>query len=223
MTKPKPIDTPETSEQKPLNYYFTFPETVKIIVGTERKCWTLHKELVCQRSEHFRAAFQSNFIESNGVLILEDEDPKIFAYVIDWLYGVDGTRLVILPKLSTSTMVYFKIYVVVDRYCLEKLKLAVIECLRPPFSTRMNFCPKIDDVLYLYEHTQSLKNDPARKFLVDSTLQWVLAPPSTLPDMLPGLAECNLEFSRDLILATRSHLLLAATECRLLKCSVHKK
>jgi len=39
-------------------------EMVKIFVGEERKLFYLHQELICDRSEYFRAAFKGGFRES---------------------------------------------------------------------------------------------------------------------------------------------------------------
>lgn len=61
---------------------------VKVHVGPKRKLWDLHEDLLCDRSEYFRSAFQGGFKEATEKQIhLKEEDPEAFALFVDWLYG----------------------------------------------------------------------------------------------------------------------------------------
>lgn len=46
----------------------------------------MHKELLCDRSEFFRAACNGNFKEAEGVVKLPEQDPATFKHFIYWLY-----------------------------------------------------------------------------------------------------------------------------------------
>ncbi|PVH80944.1 hypothetical protein DL98DRAFT_372884, partial [Cadophora sp. DSE1049] len=61
---------------------------VKIYVGPEKECWVIHEDLICNKSKYFRSAFQGGFAESaNKSIHIEDEDPKVFKFVVEWLYN----------------------------------------------------------------------------------------------------------------------------------------
>ena len=66
----------------------TFPPMVKIFVGPDRKLWVLPEQLLCDRVEYFKSAFQSGFQESNEKFLELPEDcPVAFAYIIDRILG----------------------------------------------------------------------------------------------------------------------------------------
>lgn len=46
----------------------------------------MHKELLCDRSEFFRAACNGHFKEAEGVVNLPEQDPATFKHFIYWLY-----------------------------------------------------------------------------------------------------------------------------------------
>lgn len=46
----------------------------------------MHRELLCDRSEFFRAACNGNFKEAEGVVKLPEQDPATFKHFIYWLY-----------------------------------------------------------------------------------------------------------------------------------------
>lgn len=46
----------------------------------------MHKELLCDRSEFFRAACSGQFTEAEGVVNLPEQDPATFKHFVYWLY-----------------------------------------------------------------------------------------------------------------------------------------
>jgi hypothetical protein len=151
----------------------------------------------------------------------QHEDPKIFAHLVDWLYGAVDELPRKFLRDSRSTLDCFKLYTMADRYSLPKLKVTVLGFLKPYRWTGTPFMPKIRDVQHVYENTPSSNDEPARKFLVNATLYYIFALYPPQPDILPGLAKCNLEFSSDVMLAARSHILSEAADCDIQKCSIH--
>jgi hypothetical protein len=140
------------------------------------------------------------------------------------MYAQDETTLDIMSEDFTPTMDYFKIYIMADRYSLEKLKSTVMSFLRRGTAWRIDVEPDICDIQYIYKNTPSSKDDPARKFLVDMTLNWFFGTMNNaadLPNRLPGLTTCNIDFSSDLISAIGTHILLHPRGCPLIWCSIH--
>lgn len=46
----------------------------------------MHKDLLCRASAFFKAAFDGNFKEANGVIKLPEQDVSTFKFFIHWLY-----------------------------------------------------------------------------------------------------------------------------------------
>ena len=59
---------------------------VTIQVGPKRKAFSLHKKLLCSRSEYFTKAFNGGFKESEGVMYLPEDNPAVFDALVVFLY-----------------------------------------------------------------------------------------------------------------------------------------
>lgn len=58
---------------------FLSDKIVTIIVGHQKKKWSVHEKLLSNKSEFFRASFRGGFRESHdGVLELPEDDPRVF-------------------------------------------------------------------------------------------------------------------------------------------------
>jgi hypothetical protein len=64
------------------------PDLVTLRVGPEKETFVLHKELLCARSEYFRAAHSGNFKEAgeNEIALPEGVDMRAFRTFVTWLY-----------------------------------------------------------------------------------------------------------------------------------------
>ncbi|KAL8721199.1 MAG: hypothetical protein Q9225_002085 [Loekoesia sp. 1 TL-2023] len=58
---------------------------VAVLVGPGKQRFEIHKGLVCQYW-FFKAAFEGNFKESKGTILLPEQDPEIFRWLSYWLY-----------------------------------------------------------------------------------------------------------------------------------------
>lgn len=59
-----------------------------ILVGPGQRCWTVHEKLLSTQSEFFNSYFNGSDENVNREeMKLPDEDPKLFALFIRWLYG----------------------------------------------------------------------------------------------------------------------------------------
>jgi len=65
---------------------FLYHSLITITVGAEKAVFSVHKELLCDRSEFFRAACNGQFKEAEGVVNLPEQDPTTFKHFIYWLY-----------------------------------------------------------------------------------------------------------------------------------------
>lgn len=81
------MELPITNTSSPENSWLT-DRIVTIAVGPEEKRWAVHEKLLSSQSEYFNAYFNGS--EENAgreEMKLPDEDPKLFALFIRWLYG----------------------------------------------------------------------------------------------------------------------------------------
>lgn len=95
-------------------------EFVKIFIGKTRREYNIHKSLLCNRSTYFDAAFNGKFSEAaKKELHIEDVYPEGFDMFVSWLYSER------VPTTSNvdddSIMNYYRLYVLADRFCLERL------------------------------------------------------------------------------------------------------
>lgn len=61
-------------------------EIVTIYVGPKRKSFSIHKKLLCSRSEYFDKAFNGGFKESDGTMYLPEDDPEAFDALVVYIY-----------------------------------------------------------------------------------------------------------------------------------------
>ena len=67
-------------------YSFLWGSLITACIGPEKHCFPIHKNLVCNASDFFKAACNGPFKEADGVVCLPEQDPKIFKHFIYWLY-----------------------------------------------------------------------------------------------------------------------------------------
>lgn len=72
-----------------------------VIVGWDRKIYKLHRNLLCDRSSHFRAALLGQFQEARTNQIeFPADDEKTFELFIYWLYGTTGERFTVSSNIQ---------------------------------------------------------------------------------------------------------------------------
>ena len=70
-----------------------------MIVGPDRKVFSLHKRLLCENSEYFKAALEGSFKEATTQSIeLLDDKVEIFKVFQHWLYTGTLTPSLIVPE-----------------------------------------------------------------------------------------------------------------------------
>ena len=91
---------------------------VDIFVGAERTKFHLHRDLLCNRSDYFRACFVGDFKEAQQKeLFLPEDNIRSFELFVTWLYGTH------LKKISSNDELpaYVGLAVLADKICLEYL------------------------------------------------------------------------------------------------------
>ena len=91
---------------------------VDIFVGAKRKTFRLHEDLLCDRSDYFRATFHGEFAEAKSKeLYLPEENDASFELFVNWLYG--GTFKP--PSKDDELQAHFGLLVLADKLLIEHL------------------------------------------------------------------------------------------------------
>lgn len=63
-------------------------ETIVVIVGEDAKCFTVHKDMICNKSPFFAAACAKDWIEGQkGRVKLPYFNAEYFHFYVDWIYS----------------------------------------------------------------------------------------------------------------------------------------
>ena len=143
-----------------------FKTIVTILVGPERHAFQVHKEMLCQASPFFAAAFDSdyNFLEaSSGSLAFPDFRVMDFEFFVQWLYRRDLAH----EELDVPKAAYFRLirlYILADWLRIETLRNDVIDMMIK-MSEKWNSVPTPDDTILLVEQVR--EKTALRKLIVD--------------------------------------------------------
>ena len=141
---------------------------VDIFVGTERKKFHLHRDLLCDRSDYFKACFSGNFKEAQQKkLSLPEDNAESFGLLVKWLYGAP------LKKMSSNDDLpeYCALIILANKLLLEHLHNEAMDSMLR--FHRMN--PASIDVESLHNIYQNTSDqERVRKYLV-SLAAWTTA------------------------------------------------
>lgn len=160
-----------------------------VFVGPQRKKWAIHEKLLTSQSEYFRLAIGvmdrgrpgdasgSGNIGSDSIE-LPDDDPKLFAMAVRWLYGITFAGRCEFPKVdgeSSDVTVrdYMGLYVLASKLVIEGLKNASISVVYDYFHAGVSpgdkrRCPDLRDVRFVFDNT--VEDSQMRHLLIVSTL-----------------------------------------------------
>ena len=125
-------------------------DMVDIFVGPKRKKFHLHRELLCDRSDYFNAAFQGSFAEStSNELFLPDDDDEAFEFFVNWLYGAT-LRINTVGQLHN----YLALLVLSEKILVEHLQNLTVDLIRAYYRTTGD-CVRARDVIFVNEQTGS--------------------------------------------------------------------
>ena len=143
-----------------------FKTIVTILVGPERQAFQVHKEILCQASPFFAAAFDSdyNFSEASSRSVdFPDVRAMDFEFFVQWLYRHDLAH----EELDVPKAAYFRLirlYILADILRIEALRNDVVDMMIK-MSEKWNSVPTPDDTILLHEQVR--EKTPMRKLVVD--------------------------------------------------------
>ncbi|PMD39649.1 hypothetical protein L207DRAFT_583511 [Hyaloscypha variabilis F] len=130
-------------------------EIVTIHVGPKRKPFTLHKKLICDRSEFFAKAFNGQFQEAEVVMYLVEEDTVAFDSFISYLYQDR------LPQFSSTTKCtanefpeqkLYPLFFLAEKVCCNELANKVMDAIQD-FGLLNEVIPGNESTTMIYENT----------------------------------------------------------------------
>ncbi|EKD16219.1 uncharacterized protein L3040_009541 [Drepanopeziza brunnea f. sp. 'multigermtubi'] len=232
MTNEHPSKIPDRTQKafKDVGEMTASSNMVTIYVGPDRKCWTVHENLICDRTRFFRSAFRGGFAETTEKSIwLEDDDPEIFKLFVEWLYGSDlrcKEKDMRIPGHARDKNHPF------DWYGLEAFghKIAsdeVVEVARDvsescwlcdPFKRTV----KVQEVQFVYEKCPD--SSPFRENIEERTLEMYLDPNFGDFEHWARLITCNKTYAEAIGKSLKEHMSLELPfdePCEIESCSIH--
>lgn len=135
---------------------------VDIFVGAERKQFHLHHDLLCARSDYFKACFEADFKEAKQKeLFLPEDDIESFSLFVKWLYGASLKKISSKDELS----VYFTLFVLANKLCLEHLRNETMDQILR-FHRTSTYPVPVDYQIIRFIYRNTSDRDSIRKYLV---------------------------------------------------------
>ena len=136
---------------------------VDIFVGAERKQFHLHHDLLCDRSDYFKACFEGDFKEADQKeLYLPEDVIESFGLFVRWLYGAPLKKISSKDELS----VYFTLFVLANKLCLEHLRNETMDQILR-FHRTSTYPVPIDYQILRFIYRNTSDRDSIRKYLVE--------------------------------------------------------
>jgi hypothetical protein len=143
-------------------------EIVQLVVGSDRKIFSVHKKLLCSVSEFFDKALNGSFAEaSSNRMELPEDTPSILSMFTSWLYTRDlkFDRYKCDQHLGVTTLI--DLYVLADAKRCNALKNKVMDTLEDGLcSGELHFC--LNHIELVFEKTCTNDESPIRYFLVEA-------------------------------------------------------
>lgn len=149
----------QTPRLTPIGQYMS-DNMVNIYIGDERKKFRLHRDLLCERSEFFKASFEGHFKEAETQeLALPEDTMESFELLVGWLYGAP---LVSIPS-EASLPAYLDLVVLAKKLCLEHLQNETMDHILESYRGSL---PSVTahTIRRLYEKTSA--KDPLRRLVL---------------------------------------------------------
>lgn len=136
--------------------------SIMIVDGDESETFYVPRELICTRSDYFRATFKGHFSEGKSLTTtLEDTPIWTFKTFVGWLY----TSRLVLPQKPADLLgetseakdpttwpfkTLFELYVFADRFDTRMLRRLVIERIIFKIASGEGY-PELSEIAFLYE------------------------------------------------------------------------
>jgi BTB/POZ domain len=141
---------------------------VTILVGEDTTRFAVHKDLICFYSEHFKAAFNSSFVEGvEQIIKFPDDSPGAIRLFVTWLYtrhlAVEGSL-----QNPQSAQPYIELYVFADKICCTPLRKRTYEVLE---SNLVISSLNEYNISHAYERTRTCS--PLRAVICKRIAAWI--------------------------------------------------
>lgn len=193
-----------------LTFSLLTDELVVIYVGRKQKKYTVHRDVLCNKSRYFRAAFQKGFKETteNEIYLARDGVTQ-FDLLIRWIYGAPLLK----PENDiTSTL---RLYFLADKFCMDMLKNEVIDRVLEYYKTNWVRGPLLQMV---YENT--LPENPLRRCMMTITA-WEDNGKRGVSDTILNVIRTSGDVAADYALAVHRYYLTDVPD-QLSNCNFHE-
>ena len=151
---------------------FLTDSMVDIFVGAERTKFHLHRDLLCNRSDYFRACFVGDFKEAQQrELSLPEDNAESFELFVTWLYGTHLKKI----SLNDELPAYFGLAVLANKLCLEYLQNQATDHILRFYRTN----PRSVDEQYLRYVYQSIRFNDLFHRLPLALVVWIFVESET--------------------------------------------
>jgi BTB/POZ domain len=110
---------------------------VTIHVGGKRKAFTVHKKLICARSEYFAKVFNGGFKEAEGVMHLPEDDSTAFDLFINYVYQdqlppfpIDKFPATPIDDDDYIERALFPLFCLAEKFCMNVLANRVMDAIQ---------------------------------------------------------------------------------------------
>ncbi|KAG9747683.1 hypothetical protein KCU73_g7285, partial [Aureobasidium melanogenum] len=173
-----------------------FQSLVTLIIGKEKKAYTLHKDLLCFYSDYFRAAFNGSFKEAaERKLELPDVDEDVFEEFQLWLYTRNLQKPVEDSQMYELLVI---LWIFGDQLQIPLLQNQVMDEIFAQYKARRALTCDLIRVVY----KKTLAGSPLRKAFIE-IIAWTIRLEHTSGTFLSPGSEVNWsnESFVDLVLA----------------------
>lgn len=178
------------------------PGMTTLYAGQSNKAFTVHTDLLCQRSPYFRRLLSSSTHKHvpATTLTYPDLDEFAFALFVRWLYGAMLTG----PSDFHTMQHYICLYVLASTFEIERLKNSVMDLVRYYYRSSNMTAPPYR-LEYVYERTKG--PNKMRAFLVSTATYRMLCEGAVSEamkgvvgrggDLVADLCECLVKMNGD--------------------------
>jgi len=198
-------------------YRYNLTESFSVLVGTgpSRQHFTVHHELITQRSEFFRAARSARWTKRKKATKLVDDKPHIFSAYLNCLYlgagfmikqpktdniegsaaEVEEAKKITKAKDQETLEFFVELYLLADKLLDPGTANLVIDELIS-FVDTLSWVSDNSSITHVYDHT--VDGNPLRQLLVDYHIHE--ATPDWFNKDSKATSQPPLEFLQDIII-----------------------
>ncbi|KEQ98262.1 hypothetical protein AUEXF2481DRAFT_476147 [Aureobasidium subglaciale EXF-2481] len=154
--------------------------TIDFYVGSERRHWSLHRNLLCHHSPYFESEFLANESPKSSKkseLELPDQDPVGFELLVKWLYQgtLDDTSDMTDEKKYDYSVACHKLYLLCNKFDLPILRNESIDRYRQGL-LEAQLVPDAEEINEIYR--SSPPGSPFRKLMAQIAARQIMDPDS---------------------------------------------